>query len=335
MNIGTIGVLWIAFLLIAPNQPTQPQEQADDRFQSEFSFLHAMAVNAASVQSCDVLLRHEVLHDVLGKRIVHQESLTRLIIDFSNQRFLAIRFGQNDSVSDGKQARRVLRFGGHFGDSVFRSTSFSSNVAVQQLDFVNALRELIDIVNIRYVGFRQFPVTYSPQYDFEALLAASHQLDTMCSVHRVGRDSFEVALKLPFLNGTETRLQSWTFDSKKLVADKYHSSISRIEDGKPRVYPVCWESYNWKEYSGVYVPTRINSVRLGAERLGEEGEFMQYEIDVIGELHWFSVNQPIPSEAFDWNCLNNASNAFQMVDPKLSGADSLSERSTITTLIQP
>jgi len=317
--------LLLTWILIAGVIPVaaQEQNQIGAELQTDSSFLQAMAVNAASVRTFDVLLRQEFTHDISATSFRHVHFLTRMIADFDDERFLVIHFGEVKGTVEGQESHLAVRFGAHCESGKYRETSFTGRPAIREMDFRNAQLKLIDIVNIRFVGFRQFPVTYSPHFDFDRFVAVTEHLDSLSTAQRIGQRELEVSLKKSFSNSDDVKLQKWVFDQERLIATNYYESISRPENGVPTLYPITRESYQWKEFLGAFVPIKVKAVQSGSELKRESNNVLMYEIDIDADFHWFTVNESISPERFDPRYLNDASAAFSLVDPKLSGADTL------------
>jgi hypothetical protein len=317
-----ILLAWILILRVIPIA-AQEHSQIGEELQRDSSFLQAMAVNAASVSTFDVLLRQDFTHDISATSFRHIHFLTRMIADFDEERFLVIHFGEVKGTVDGEESHLAVRFGAHCDSGEYRETSFTRRPAIREMDFRNALLKLIDIVNIRFVGFRQFPVTYSPHFDFDRFAAVTEHLDRQSTAQRIGQREIEVSLKKTFSNSDDVKLQKWVFDQERLIATNYYESISRPEHGVPTLYPITRESYQWKEFSGAFVPIKLKAVQSGSELKRESNNVLKYEIDIDADFHWFTVNESISPERFDPQYLNDASTAFSLVDPKLSGANTL------------
>lgn len=320
-----------AVVLLAPWHVLQCKAQSNvgenrpdalDSAMSNGSMLEAMAINAASVQTLDVLVRDEATHDISGDASRYDKVLTRLIIDFPAEKFLVVQFGESSTISEGEESRRAVRYGAMF-DSPHLTQSQFNQIGKSKLTFKEALYELPGVVDIRYVGFRSFSAHFCRDLDFDNFLAATRLLDLKCKVQQSGPKSLEVSLHRNFYNSDEISINSWDFDQEKLVANSYYHAISRLENGERRLYPLARESIEWQEFDGTFVPISIKGVHHGSSQDADSDRVFSYEVDVDAQFHWFSVNEPIAEEKFSVEYLNDLSKAFSIVDPALSGATSL------------
>lgn len=93
-----------------------------------------------------------------------------------------------------------------------------------------------------------------------------------------------------------------------------------------RWYPKSSCSVKWRESDGVHVPIETLEESLKGEVSGDGRFHVGYLTNRV-TLHWFSVNKPIDEKWFDGSQLESVATMAKLLDPSVSGAESLQQSS--------
>lgn len=301
-------------LAVQPGDSTATNQEAS-------SYPYALALNAQSVRIFDVLLRAEDFHDISDKEYIRDVTWMRMRMDRENDRFLVVQKVERRMLSgDEGEKRRAIVLGASYDGRTLVYTAFNGKQSGRTTSLENALKHLT-LIDIRFVGFKEFPTLFTDHTNFEELVAASKIL-TGCNLQTIPGNQVEVSRSVKFLNApSDSSFDRWRFDTETLMPNTYYSELRRTMDGKPEVYPMCKEEIEWREMSGVFLPQRITGT---SRRTTSDERSFAYEVERNVQFHWFAANTPLDKSEFSREVISTFRDSFPLIDPTLSGASSIS-----------
>ncbi len=296
------------------------------------SYLKGMRANSDAIRSYDWLMVRKFSQEKTPELGSSATSFVRARVDLEKERFLFLERTvlRNKVEGDEKEAESYSFYSYQNGKLYQRTSDFPSapNKELRGIpsNFLKGVKHA-KVVDLRLVGFGFARVDLVSPAGFERYRKLVDTLDLpnarvapskSQTIHIYHAHEYESAEH----NGVSTF--RWVVHPETLTC-VFTSNDSEVKiNGETRKFPGSGEFYRWGEVNGVSVPVHIEHVAARKETIDEK--LVEYNEELEGHIHWFSVNEEMKDEDFSPDILQSADGPLKLLDPVESEATTIPEQ---------
>ena len=272
--------------------------------------------NSESIRQFDVLMKVTAF-DTGAKKQVKRS--IRIALDFDRKLCFCLDVMESEDPTDSKKSAKTLVRVAIQNDKIGRIKRYPGQGYVATTDLQSTLNE-IGVPDPRCVGLGSFPQPFSQkgmETGFESYVTHRARTTDRKGAPREEKITHARDYTRIWFPSTTARAE-YDFEPKTSMPLRY---VQLILNGNSFVR-LQEEDYTWKDVEGVFVPKSVLSSRV-LER-SKLGVVIGEEL-ITGNMHWFTVNEPISKSLLDLNLVDDLSKLVKLVDPVPTGADTLRE----------